>query len=610
MLYGWPDLQRPLRTARGLAGSAYYDVVYVICVTSVFALALLLAGRRPRVRAFLHGIFRGVALFSVLLSLINIRALAELDRPLSYQWLYYSHFFRSLDTYNALATVVSWTWPVEALAVCALMLFAEFLAARVLVNTVNRRSKRAVLVGSALTIGFYLTLGPRWVARTGVDLTHMQNPVVALLGSALHAGDSPVLARTPTPVGPEDFLTAEERAARSGSGTHAEGHARASSGVRNVVILVMESVAAQYVGPYGANYGVTPEFDSLSHSGRLYTSVYAHSPSTTNSLLALLLSIYPWHTFRPITRVYPTVPLPSLSGELKRQGYRTGFFNGEDNRFQRAGEFLAGRFDVVTDYKDFPCNDQDLAASGNDYCAVKTFEKWLDSSPNCPFLAVLWTAQTHWPYLVTTRARVSQTGDTMSTRFQRYLAALSDGDRALGDILRLLERRHLADSTLVVVLGDHGEAFGQHGHEVHRDLYEEEVHIPLLFINRRLFRDETDSTVAGMVDIAPTIMDLLGFAIPGSWQGRSLLDTQRSGRAYLFAPYSGLFGYREGDRMLILDDASRKPPQLYDLRDDPQERRNIASTAPDVVRRGRERLAAWVQYQDRFFDRLFAAAGR
>lgn len=610
MRYRSPELSTSMRLAGGPGATILFDLIYVAGVTSVFAVALLLTRRRPRVCAVLPTVFRGVALISVLLALINIRALAELSRPLSYQWLYYSHFFRSLDTYNALSTVLSWEWPLQALAVCGMFLVAEFVAFRVLSPAVSRPVWRRALLWSALPVGLGLLAGYRWVARPGRDLAYLQNPVVALLASAIHASDRPVLARTVTPVGPEDFLTVAERSATQTSLSRAKGHAPADPAVRNVVIVVLESVAAQYVGAYGATHGVTPELDSLRRGGRLYANIYAHGPSTTNSLLALLLSIYPWHTFRPVTRVHPTIELPSLSSELKRRGYRTGFFAAEDNRFQRADEFLAGRFDVVTDYTDFPCDQQESTAEGSDHCAVRTFEEWLDAPPAGPFLAVLWTGQTHWPYMVTPRARVPHTADSVATRFRRYLEALRESDRAVGGMLRLLDRRHLLDSTLVVVLGDHGEAFGQHGHQVHRDLFEEEVHIPLLFINQRLFRGETDSLVGGMVDVAPTIMDLLDLPMPGSWQGRSLFDPAHSGRAYLFGPYSGLFGLREGDLKLILDDASRKPPQLFDLRDDPHEQRNIASEAPEVISTGRERLAAWVQYQDRFFERILARPGR
>jgi arylsulfatase A-like enzyme len=607
MRYRSPDLSGPMHAAAGPVATFYYDGMYVVGISAVFALLLLADGRRHRLYLT---VFRVVALISIVLALVNIRALIELGRPLSYQWLYYSHFFRSLDTYNALSTILSWTWPLEALAVCASLFVAEFILDRFLARAVNWLPSRSLIRWVALPLGLAvgagLVIGGRHIAQPGRDLALIQNPVVALVESALHADDSPVLGRTPTPVGPEDFLTVAERS----SGRADDGRRRApdAGGVRNVVVVVLESVAAQYVGAYGATYGVTPELDTLRRSGRLYANIYAHGPSTTNSLLAILLSIYPWHTFRPVTRVHPTIRLPSLSTELKRRGYRTGFFNAEDNRFQRADEFLADRFDVVTDYTDFPCDEEQGEADGNDLCNLRTFERWLDNSPDDAFLAVLWTGQTHWPYRVTPRARASPTADSVTTRFARYLEALRDADRSVGLLLRSLDRRRLLDSTLVVVLGDHGEAFGQHGHQVHRDLFEEEVHIPLLFINRTLFHGETDSLVGGMVDIAPTIMDLLDLPLPDSWQGRSLFDPAHSGRAYLFAPYSGLFGLREGDQKLILDDASRNPPQLYDLRTDPRERRNLAPEAPDVVTKGRERLAAWVQYQDRFFERVLAAA--
>jgi arylsulfatase A-like enzyme len=112
-------------------------------------------------------------------------------------------------------------------------------------------------------------------------------------------------------------------------------------------------------------------------------------------------------------------------------------------------------------------------------------------------------------------------------------------------LLRQLEERGLLNSTLVVVSGDHGEAFGQ-------------------------------------------------------GQGQSLFDSRRLGRVYLFGPYSGLFGYREGTRRLIYDPIANED-ELYDLASDPQETLNIAFRHPEAVQEGRERLAAWVQQLDRFY---------
>ncbi|TGR89203.1 hypothetical protein EN834_36835, partial [bacterium M00.F.Ca.ET.191.01.1.1] len=71
--------------------------------------------------------------------------------------------------------------------------------------------------------------------------------------------------------------------------------------------------------------------------------------------------------------------------------------------------------------------------------------------------------------------------------------------------------------------GDHGEAFGEHDDYVHASaIYEENVHIPLIMINKHLFHDQVVQSVGGIVDIAPTILDILGLPLPKQWQGRSL----------------------------------------------------------------------------------------
>ncbi|MFL5493737.1 MAG: sulfatase, partial [Gemmatimonadales bacterium] len=283
---------------------------------------------------------------------------------------------------------------------------------------------------------------------------------------------------------------------------------------------------------------------------------------------------------------------------------------------QQADAFLARRqFDMVADSWTNPCTDQELDSLGSDECMMRRLTTWIDREPSRPFFAVVWTGQTHFPYALSRSAPAiakpnlpSNVGghsapDSLAVRFERYLRALRESDRATGNVLRHLAQRGLLDSTLVAVVGDHGEAFGQHGNWAHRYLYEEEVHIPLLLINHRLFHGETDDAIGGTIDLAPTIMDLLGYPVPGEWQGRSLFSSDRPGRVYLFGPYSGLFGYREGSQKLIYD-AIGDEAELYDLAADPHEALNLAGGHPDVVLRGRERLAAWMQYQNRFYGRV------
>jgi hypothetical protein len=101
-------------------------------------------------------------------------------------------------------------------------------------------------------------------------------------------------------------------------------------------------------------------------------------------------------------------------------------------------------------------------------------------------------------------------------------------------------------------------------------------------------------------------MDLLGLPLVAGWQGRSLFDRNRSPRTYFFAPYSRfLFGLREGSLKLIIDAASNKA-EVYDLKIDPGEKANLSSVHPEFVRTGEQRIAAWVQYQNKMYKDLLS----
>jgi lipoteichoic acid synthase len=353
---------------------------------------------------------------------------------------------------------------------------------------------------------------------------------------------------------------------------------------------------------------VTPTIDSAARTARVYPNAYAHAPSTAHSLVSLMLSVYSPHSFRILTRESPAIALPSLADELKRRGYRTGFFNGADNRFQGTQEFMSAHgVDHLADYRSFQCRQDVFTvsdpawpfASGTSVrCAVSALIDWVDAAPGQPFLALVWNMETHDPYFTT---GAIQPFDTADSTHNRYLNALHRTDEAFGSLLRSLAERGLTDSTLVVVVGDHGEAFGEHAHTNHFLLYQEDLHVPLLLINPRLFRGETDTTLAGLIDLAPTVMDLLGLASPDRWQGRSLFDPLRTGRVYFFAPFSSVFfGYLEGTKKVIYN-ASGDLWELYDVRADPGERRNLAPQEPEALQRARDRLAAWVQYQREFY---------
>jgi lipoteichoic acid synthase len=589
------------------------DLTYVIGLTAGFSAAVWLTRHRPGIRRTLMSMWIILVGLSVLLALVNRIAVNKLGQPLSYQWLYYSDFLMGLDAFNTMAGLLSWKLLAQFAAKCAAVLFLGLVAGRLLASLIRAGQARIPLTLCAGILALYFPV-TAWLAPAAtLSPIRVQNPLVFLIKSAFGAEGGATLSTMPTTVGPDDFLTAGERPASTSSSTGAAQRAK----VRNVIIFVMESVPARFIGLYGGPARLTPEIDAAGADARIFTNLYAHVPSTAHSLVSLLLSAHHPHSFRILTREFPRIRLASLSSELERRGYRTAFFNAADNRFQRGEEFLAARrFDLLADHRVIPCAHRVFIASSHDWpfidgtqdgCAVGALLDWAGTSDLQPFAAVLWTMQTHDPYFVS-----GPEGDyaEAGSELNRYLSALHEGDRALGDLLRGLDRRGLLESTLVIVMGDHGEALGLHGHANHQFLYEEDLHVPLLLINERLFHGERDSTAGGIIDVAPTIMDLLGHPLPPRWQGRSLFDLERTGRVYFFAPFSSVyFGYLEGSRKLIYN-ATSNTAELYDLQADPEEKVNLAPREAEAVAAGRDRLVAWARYQKRYYSGLLDRLAR
>jgi arylsulfatase A-like enzyme len=219
---------------------------------------------------------------------------------------------------------------------------------------------------------------------------------------------------------------------------------------------------------------------------------------------------------------------------------------------------------------------------------------WVDALPRGRrFFAAYLPVAGHHPYAHTEPGPFPD-----SAEVDRYRNALHEGDRALGTLLEGLRARGLADSTLVVVIADHGEAFGQHegnyGHTL--ALYDENVRVPLVVSlpggatagrgPRRVHR------VASLLDVAPTILDLAGVRSPAAFDGESLL-TGGARAALFFTDYSlGLVGLRDGCTKYLHELESGRS-RWFDVCRDPDERIDLMAGRADRAARYRERLRSW-----------------
>ncbi len=366
----------------------------------------------------------------------------------------------------------------------------------------------------------------------------------------------------------------------------------------NIVMVIMESVGTHALQLYGARYQDSPELLRLSQHAAMFTRIYAPQALSSNAMAALFCSIYPPHFWQTITWTAPNLRVPGLATVLESQGYRRVFLSPVQDTLQadRELEFLFNHgFEQVLTGSSQPPRD-DLM--------VSRALTWIAADRSRPFFVAMWTDRTHHPYLSDRKDDYGVSDGDLN----RYLNAVRSTDALVGNLANQLDAMGCGDNTLIVIVGDHGEAFHEHGNAVHGfTVYDEEVHVPLLLVNRRLFPEPIRIDEIGQqVDLAPTILDVLGYALPRQWQGRSLFAAHRTNRAYLFSSRgSFMFGLVDGDMKYIYDvDGYRTG--LYDLARDPAESANLLHDpryAHDVDE-ARAHVAAWRDFQDRYLGGL------
>ena len=377
---------------------------------------------------------------------------------------------------------------------------------------------------------------------------------------------------------------------------------------RNVIVIVLESVATKYLNLYGSRYQTVPSLVAESANALVFDNIYAHASFTYCSLRTINFSQYPglpWHyALLGDGRAFP----PTLASVLRSRGWRTIYINNgnvdwEDERWllENAG------YERIDDYTRLGCPE--LSSWGTeDRCLVDRIIRWIDEKPGQPFLAVCWTDQTHDPYPLGPGVAPLDFFEGKPPRsyvpdLSNYLNVVHETDRHLGRLFAALRERGLADDTMVVVTGDHGEAFAdphaQRGHAW--TVFEEETHVPLMIWNPRLFpAGQRVETIGGHVDLNPTIADLLGIEPPREWQGHSLFDRARPSRAFFMAIAGGdVFGVREENWKYVYDVTSGSE-MLFDLSRDPNERHNVAGAEAERARRLRQQVGAWVTFEDAY----------
>jgi lipoteichoic acid synthase len=363
---------------------------------------------------------------------------------------------------------------------------------------------------------------------------------------------------------------------------------------RNVVLVVLESTSARYLGLYGAARDPMPRLTELGRQALVFESAYAVYPESIKGLFSTLCSRYP--AFNTPPEIHARVPCMSLAARLATAGYRTALFHSGRFGYLGMAPMIEGRgFDVL---KDAGAIGGNVSSSFgvDEPSTVRRMLEWIDSLENGDrFFLMYLPVAGHHPYAAPEhRGPFDGASD-----FDRYLNALHYGDAALGEFIDGLRARQLDDRTLIVVQGDHGEAFGQHPDNFAHSLfiYDENVRVPYVIAAPGLITAPLRmQSVVSAIDTAPTILDLLAEGVPAEHQGASLLNPE-SRPAFFYTDYSlGWLGLRDSCWKYLYEvDSGRS--KLFDVCRDPDETRDRGADSEALVRAYRRRVQHWAAAQ-------------
>jgi arylsulfatase A-like enzyme/tetratricopeptide (TPR) repeat protein len=361
----------------------------------------------------------------------------------------------------------------------------------------------------------------------------------------------------------------------------------------NVILVTADTLRADRLPVYGYDKVETPSLDRMAQTGVVFEQATTVVPLTLPAHSSMFTGTYPMHHgVRDNGGYYLGQDQVTLAETLKENGYKTGGFVAAFVLDSRWG--LNQGFDHYWD--DFDLNKFEnvgldtVQRRGGEVLAEAV--TWMEEVKDDRFFAWLHFYDVHTPY---------EAPEPYLSRYHGYLGARYDGEIAyldglMGELFDWLEKADLEDDTLVVFIGDHGESLGQHEENTHGFfIYDATMHVPFLLKApyRQIRPGRRIPAQVRNVDLMPTILDLVAIEPPATVQGTSLVpllegETEDLGLlAYSesFYPrhhygWSELKSVRNGAFHFI--DAPR--PELFDVRADPSQTKNLASQRAATVK--------------------------
>ncbi|MBN1345276.1 MAG: sulfatase-like hydrolase/transferase [Phycisphaerae bacterium] len=346
----------------------------------------------------------------------------------------------------------------------------------------------------------------------------------------------------------------------------------------NVLLVSMDTVRRDRLHCYGRREIDTPVVDRLAREGVRFDQAVTPVPMTLPGHASMLTGLNPQHHGARVNGMFQLdEKVPTLAGTLRGKGYRTGAVIAAfvlDRRFGLARGFDHYDDDLSTGRQSFQFSYRERQADQVNAAAIQ----WLRQSSNKPFFLFVHYFDPHWPFNApepfASKYKNNDHGD--------YDGEIAYTDHQLGELLKELKRLGVRDRTLIAVTSDHGEGLGEHDEKTHSLLlYDTTLRVPLIVAApSRIPQNRLVTRQVGLIDLTPTILDLLGVTIPTGLDGVSLLAPPPASPRRLYIEtlagefmhgWAPLVGVRGEDYKFVL--APR--PELYDLRADPNEMNDL-----------------------------------
>ncbi|HSP96550.1 MAG TPA: sulfatase [Candidatus Dormibacteraeota bacterium] len=381
---------------------------------------------------------------------------------------------------------------------------------------------------------------------------------------------------------------------------------------RQVVLISIDTLRADRLGTYGYKAQPTsPNVDALAQQSVVFDRAYAAAPWTIPSLAAVQTGRYPVEVGAYTNADTLTENAITLAELFHQKGVATAMFSTHAVLVSERGGFRQG-FDTVVPEHLVPLVAGEHKAS---FAASEpALMAWLEAHAKDPFFVWIHDMSPHLP---------KTDGNPWLTTpgWGRYDAEVRNSDDLIGRVLRKLAELRIGNDLLVIVVADHGEAFGdEHGLTGHQDvMYDEVLRVPLL-IGAPVFEPRRVAEPVELVDLYPTVAALAGLPVPPEVRGESLvplLAGTRDARSHPYAFHMRFFfenddsthwlAVRDGEWKLLAktpDHGHDGPPgwdlgdrktyfELYRTADDPGEQHDLFESHPEQVARLRHVFEEW-----------------